>query len=53
MASKEAQTNNKSDLITKDAMYLFELMRDSPQPILVSISSPCFIFPGGTPTPAT
>ncbi|KIW68081.1 hypothetical protein PV04_04049 [Phialophora macrospora] len=38
MASKEAQANNKSDLITKDAMYLFELMRDSPQPILLYIT---------------
>ncbi|OCT45602.1 hypothetical protein CLCR_01668 [Cladophialophora carrionii] len=38
MASKEPQPNNKSDLMTKDAMYLFELMRDSPQPILLYIT---------------
>ncbi|EXJ61004.1 hypothetical protein A1O7_05157 [Cladophialophora yegresii CBS 114405] len=38
MSSKEPQSNNKSDLITKDAMYLFELMRDSPQPILLYIT---------------
>ncbi|ETI24142.1 hypothetical protein G647_03511 [Cladophialophora carrionii CBS 160.54] len=38
MASKEPQPNTKSDLITKDAMYLFEMMRDSPQPILLYIA---------------
>ena len=35
-----AQTTNKTDLISKDAMYLFELMRDSPQPTLVSYLLP-------------
>ncbi|KIX99282.1 uncharacterized protein Z520_04858 [Fonsecaea multimorphosa CBS 102226] len=34
-------TNNKQELSTKDAMFLLELMRDSPQPILFHIGPYC------------
>ncbi|KAJ9604622.1 hypothetical protein H2200_010736 [Cladophialophora chaetospira] len=35
--SSSNQVNGRTDLVAKDAMYLFELMRDSPHPFLLHI----------------